>query len=72
MAIAIMYADPMFLLYSTLLLYHIHKRIDPSAIGNIMRLMYKGPQEALSFDYDIRCGSDTRIVAGQLILKSAL
>jgi len=66
-----MYADPMVLLYSTLLLYRIHRRIGPSIIGDIMGLMYKGPLEALSVDCDIHCGSDTGIVVGELILKSA-
>lgn len=71
-AIAIMYADPMVLLCSTLLLYRDHRRIGPSAIDDIMGLMYKGPPEALSVDCDIQCGSDTRIVVCELILKSAL
>jgi len=61
----------MVLLYSTLLLYRVHRRIGPSVIEGIMGLMYKGLLEALNADCDIHCRSDTGIVAGELILKSA-
>jgi len=66
-----MYADPMALLYITLLLYHVHRRIGPSVIGAIMGLMYKGPLEALSVDCDIHCRSNTGIIVVELILKFA-
>lgn len=62
-----MYADPM-----VLLLYRVRRRIGPLAIGDVMRSLYKELLEALSTDCDIRCGSETGIVAGELKLKSTL